>query len=179
MSTAPAWYVRDVLTEELDRSGIWRDLSSDQVEQRCFARAIRADDQPSLAGFDVEIDVGRDVKATKRFAKAGDSERAHDLASALPGIALELGSRLRHARRQKRMVPGTRPSGIRITMATKMAPSRKFQRSINPLTTVLTATTSAAPTIGPSRVPAPPEITISNTSAEAVSASVWGLMNCV
>ena len=64
-------------------------------------------------------------------------------------------------------------------MATKMAPSRKFQRSMKPLTTFLTTTTSAAPTIGPSSVPAPPEITISSTSAEEVSASVCGLMNCV
>ena len=38
-------------------------------------------------------------------------------------------------------------------------------------------TTSAAPTIGPSSVPAPPEITISSASAEAGSASVCGLMN--
>ena len=64
-------------------------------------------------------------------------------------------------------------------MATKMAPSRKFHRSMKPLTTVLTTTTSAAPTIGPSSVPAPPEITISSTSAEEVRASVCGLMNCV
>ena len=64
-------------------------------------------------------------------------------------------------------------------MATKMAPSRKFQRSMKPLTTLWTTTTSVAPTIGPSSVPAPPEITISSTSAEAVSDSVCGLMNCV
>ena len=64
-------------------------------------------------------------------------------------------------------------------MATKMAPSSKFQRSMKPLTTLFTTTTSAAPTIGPSSVPAPPEITISSTSAEEVSASVCGLMNCV
>ena len=62
-------------------------------------------------------------------------------------------------------------------MATKMAPSRKFQRSRKPDTTLLTTTTSAAPTIGPSSVPAPPEITISSTSAEAVRSSACGLMN--
>ena len=64
-------------------------------------------------------------------------------------------------------------------MATKIAPSRKFQRSMKPLTTLLTITTRPAPTIGPSKVPAPPEITISSTSADEVSASVCGLMNCV
>ena len=40
-------------------------------------------------------------------------------------------------------------------------------------------TTSAAPTIGPSSVAGPPAITISSTSAEAVSAVVCGLMNWV
>ena len=34
-------------------------------------------------------------------------------------------------------------------MATKIAPSRKFQRSMKPLTTVFTTTTSAEPTMGP------------------------------
>jgi hypothetical protein len=43
----------------------------------------------------------------------------------------------------------------------------------------LTTTTSPAPKIGPSSVPAPPEITISRTSAEEVRARVCGLMNCV
>ena len=62
-------------------------------------------------------------------------------------------------------------------MATKMAPSSMFQRSMKPLTTLLTMTTSAAPTIGPSSVPAPPEITISSTSAEAVRSIACGLMN--
>ena len=65
-------------------------------------------------------------------------------------------------------------------MATKIAPSRKFQRSMKPLTTVLTTTTSAgADDRAQASVPAPPEITISSTSADEVSASVCGLMNCV
>ena len=64
-------------------------------------------------------------------------------------------------------------------MATKIAPSRKFQRSMKPLTTFFTTTTRPAPTIGPSSVPGPPEITISSTSADEVSDSVCGLMNWV
>ena len=38
-------------------------------------------------------------------------------------------------------------------------------------------TTMAAPTMGPSSVPLPPEITISSASAEVVSATTCGLMN--
>src|SRR5262249_30022170 len=134
-----------------------------------------------LAGLDIEIDTAGDLQATKRFAQAGDCQRSHGLASAPPVIApvAALRPRFAQARRHKRAVPGTSPSGIRMTMATKIAPSRKFQRPIKPLTTVLTTTTSAAPTIGPSNVPAPPEITMRSTSAEDVSASVCGLMNCV
>ncbi len=65
-------------------------------------------------------------------------------------------------------------------MATKMEPSSMFQRSMKPLTTLLTTITPARrPTIGPSRVPAPPEITISSTSAEEVRSTACGLMNWV
>ncbi len=32
--------------------------------------------------------------------------------------------------RHSRTLPGTRPSGMQMTMATKIAPSTKFQRSI-------------------------------------------------
>ena len=38
-------------------------------------------------------------------------------------------------------------------------------------------TTIAAPAIGPSSVPVPPEITISSASADVVSADTCGLMN--
>ena len=35
----------------------------------------------------------------------------------------------RHAARDSRAMPGTRPSGMNTTIATKMAPSMKFQRT--------------------------------------------------
>src|SRR3974390_883912 len=161
----------------MNRSTVGRDFASDQVEQRGLAGHVRADDQPPLARRDIEIDVIGDVQAAERLAEAREGERAHGLAS----VATTLPGKLffRHISCHSRALPGTRPSGIIMTIATKIAPSRKFQRSMKPLTTVLTATTRAAPTIGPSRVPAPPEITISSTSAEDVSASVCGLMNCV
>jgi hypothetical protein len=58
-----------------------------------------------------------------------------------------------------------------------MAPGTKFQRSMAALATFFMTTTRAAPTMGPSRVPVPPEMTISNASAEAVKATACGLTN--
>src|SRR5664280_1549100 len=177
MRAAPARRLGNVLPEQMDRAFVGRDLAGDQIEQRGLAGAVGADDQPAFARLDIEIDIAGDAQAAERFTQAADGERAHGLpsgAGALAGAFI-----LRQASRHSRALPGTRPSGIKMTMATKMAPSRKFQRSRKPLTTVLTTTTSAAPTIGPNSVPAPPEITISSTSAEEVSASVCGLMNCV
>src|SRR5262249_46351892 len=176
---AAARNARDILTEEVHRSRIRGQFACDQVEKRGLAGAVRPDDQTAFARFDTEVDAVRDAQAAERLAQGRDSQRVHGFASApLDTLTVPLW-RLRQIIRNKRALPGTSPSGIKITMATKMAPSRKFQRSMKPLTTVLTTTTKAAPTIGPNNVPAPPEITISSTSAEAVRASVWGLMNCV
>src|SRR3974390_2382230 len=134
----------------MNRSTVGRDFASDQVEQRGLAGTVRADDQPPLARRDIEIDFIGDVQAAERLAEAREGERAHGLAS----VATTLPGKLFfcHISCHSRALPGTRPSGIRMTIATKIAPSR---------------------------VPAPPEITISSTSAEDVSASVCGLMNCV
>ena len=74
-------------------------------------------------------------------------------------------------------MPGTKPSGMKTTMTTKMAPRTKFQRSTYALATFFMTTTSAAPAIGPRSVPVPPEITISSASAEALRATAWGLTN--
>ena len=45
-------------------------------------------------------------------------------------------------------MPDTSPSGMNTTMTTKIAPRRKFQRSMYALATFLMTTTSAAPAIG-------------------------------
>src|SRR5664279_5212129 len=171
----------DVLAEQPDRAAVGRDLAGDQVEQRGLAGAIGADDQPPLARLNIEIDAAGDMQPAEGFGEACDGEGGHgggprlSPAATAPGF----GFICRHASRQSRAVPGTRPSGIRMTMATKIAPSRKFQRSMKPETTVLTMTTKAAPTIGPSNVPGQPAITFNRTSAEEVRASVCGLMNWV
>src|SRR5215475_5749334 len=177
----PARYVRNILPEQLYRSGIRSEFSGDQVEQGRLAGAVGADDQAPFAGRDIKINLAGDAETAEGFAQAGDRQCAHDLASAPLATTPAPASRPRlpQTRRQRRTLPGTNPSGIRMTIATKIAPSRKFQRSMNPLTTVLTTTTRPAPTTGPSSVPAPPEMTMSSTSAEEVRASVCGLMNCV
>src|SRR3569832_2112562 len=176
MRAAAARHAGDIAAEQVDRAGIGREIAGDEVELRRLAGAVGTDDEPPRAGLDIEIDVAGDVEAAERLAQAGDGEGAHGAVSFTGGVYCP---RRRVARRQSRADPGTRPSGIRMTMATKIAPSRKFQRSMKPDTTVLTITTNAAPTTGPSSVPAPPEMTISSTSADEVSDRVCGLMNCV
>src|SRR5215472_11881222 len=116
--------MRDVLAEQLDQSGIGSQLSGNKVEQRCLARPVGANDQPALSGRDVQIDIGRHVQTAERLAKSLDGEGAHGFASAPPATTVSLCLRLRHARRHRRTLPGTSPSGMRMTMATKIAPSR-------------------------------------------------------
>src|SRR6185437_281288 len=147
---APAGHARDVLAEQRDRAGVGGQLACNEVKQRGLAGAVRSDDQTALAGLHVEVDAASDAQAAERFRQGIDGERAHGFASVLPA---GVPPSLRRARRHSRAEPGTNPSGIRMTMATKIAPSSMFQRSIKPLTTLFTTTTSAAPTIGPSRVP--------------------------
>src|SRR5262249_37777357 len=134
--------------EQQDRPAVRRELSHDEVEQRGLAGAVRTDDQPPLARLDDEIDVGGDAQAAERLAEPVDDERGHGVApapSAAP--ALRRPRSERHPIRHSRALPGTRPSGMKRTMSTKMAPSMKFQRSTYALTTFLTMTSSAAPTI--------------------------------
>src|SRR5665213_161853 len=178
MGTPPARHARDVLAVQMHRAAVGRQFAGDEIEQRGFAGTVRANDQPPFARLDIQVDAARDTQAAEGFVETADGERAHAGVSVL-AVALTAGVRLRKANRHSRALPGTSPSGIKMTMATKMAPSRKFQRSMKPDTTVLMTTTSVAPTTGPSKVPGPPEITISSTSADEVSASVCGLMNCV
>src|SRR5580704_2268855 len=126
---------RDVAVEQLDRAGVGLQLAGDQIEQGGLAGAVRADDQAALARLDFEIDVGGDAKAAERFAQAFDGKRGHGFGSAAGAGGCVTGTTFfaaliaRHAERDSRAMPGTRPSGMNTTMATKMAPSMKFQRT--------------------------------------------------
>src|SRR6185503_8054755 len=107
----------------------------------------------------------------------GSARSTAPAAAAGHPAAVARGRSAATARRQRRTVPGTNPSGMKTTITTKIAPSTKFQRSMWALATFLTTTTSAAPVIGPSRVAVPPAITIRSASADAVSATACGLTN--
>ena len=113
---------------------VGRDLAGDEIEQSGFAGAVRTDDQPALAGGNVEIDIGGDAQSAERLAEVADGERGHDCGLAADTAALFVAPFCRLAERQAKRVsrtaPGTKPSGMNTTMATKIAPSMKFQRVI-------------------------------------------------
>src|SRR5260221_8289231 len=169
MGAPPARQPRDVLAEQRDRAAVDPQLAGDQMEQGGLAGAIRPDDQPALARRHLQIDRIGHPQAAERFLQITDDERGHRPVSA--------ARRRAASARQRRTVPGTSPSGMKMTIATKIAPSTKFQRSIQPLATFFMITTSAAPEIGPSRVAVPPDITMSSASADAVNALTCGLTN--
>src|SRR5262249_29527933 len=131
MRAAAAGDAGDIAIEQQDRAAVRRELSHDEIEQRGLAGAVRADDQPPLARLDDQIDVGGDAQAPKRLAEPVDDKRGHCIAPGLSaGATLRRPCSERHPIRHSRTVPGTRPSGMKMTMSTKMAPSMKFQRSM-------------------------------------------------
>src|SRR5262249_35220215 len=97
---------------------------------RRLAGAVWPDDQPALAGRDREIDVGGDPQAAERFVEALHGQRGHGRSpeTRKPGTV----ARARNAcqpMRQSRTEPGTRPSGMKVMMRTKITPSTMFQRT--------------------------------------------------
>ena len=113
----------------MNRTAIRRELASDQIEQGGLTRTVWADDQAAFALLDVEIDVAGDAQSTEGFGQLVDDQSVHcrrPAAIGKVGLALALP---RQIERVSRTMPGTRPSGMNTTMATKIAPSMKFQRS--------------------------------------------------
>ncbi len=135
MGALAARHLGDVAVEQLDRAAVGKKLAGDEIEQRGLAGAVRPDDQPALARLDFQIDVGGDAQAAERFAQALDGKRGHGFGSTAGAAGCVTGTTFfvpliaRHAERDSRAMPGTRPSGMNTTMATKMAPSMKFQRT--------------------------------------------------
>src|SRR5580692_4131782 len=136
MGALAARHLGDVAVKQLDRAAIGKKLAGDEIEQRGLAGAVRADDQPALAWLDFQADVGGDAQAAARFAQALDGKRGHGFGSTTGAAGCVTGAAFgfapliaRHAERDSRAMPGTRPSGMNTTMATKMAPSMKFQRT--------------------------------------------------
>src|SRR5207248_11748323 len=81
MGASAAGDAGDVAAEQVHRAAVGLQLAGDQVEQRRLAGAVRADDQPPLAGLDAEPDPGGDAQPAKRLFEAADFERAHSPAS--------------------------------------------------------------------------------------------------
>src|SRR5690242_16913574 len=120
---APAGRERgDVAPEKVHGAAVGAGLARDQAEERGLAGAVGPNDEPPLAGLDSEAHVGADAQPAERSGKPADLERDHRAASARPNR--------RKLQRQRRCEPGTRPSGISTLMATKIAPSTRFQCSI-------------------------------------------------
>src|SRR5262249_9718934 len=111
--------------EQADGARVGPQFAGDQVEQRGLAGAVWADDQPPLARLDAPLDVASDAQPTERLLQAADLERAHWPSSLLlprgtAAIAAGPAKSCRDRRtpqRHSRREPGTRPSGMKMTMA--------------------------------------------------------------
>ena len=65
---------RDVLAEELDGAGRRGEVAGDDVEERGLAGAVRAEDGPTLAVSDVEVDVAHGEQTAEALADSLQAE---------------------------------------------------------------------------------------------------------
>src|SRR5215510_13815088 len=130
MGTAMRRNPGDVPVEQPDRAGIGCDLAGDQVEQRGLAGPVGADDQAALARLDRQVDIGGDAQSAEVLAEIADGERSHGLSSSLGRASVAPERVACHSQRARRTEPGTRPSGMKVIMTTKITPRTRFQRSI-------------------------------------------------
>src|SRR4051794_14136841 len=98
---------RDLFAEQENIALVDGQVARDQVEERGLAGAVGADDQAALAGLDGQRDAVDRRQATEGLVQVRDLKRSHSL-----------------------FAPGTTPSGMNTTIATKTKPSSMFQRSI-------------------------------------------------
>src|SRR3974377_986036 len=113
----------------MNRTSIGREFAGDQVEQRSLARAVWSNDQAAFALFDIEVDIASDAQSAEGFGEPVNDQSTHCRGPAVIGKFDFVLSLLRQIERVSRATPGTRPSGMNTTIATKIAPSMKFQRS--------------------------------------------------
>ena len=119
----------EIPAEQHDASGVCTKFAGDQVEQGRLAGAVRSDDQPPLAGLHRKVHRGRDAQAAERLVEIEQFERGHrPLSRRSTGVGCGRSSPI--AQCQRRTEPGTNPSGMKMTMTTKIAPRTKFQRSM-------------------------------------------------
>src|SRR5262249_31771955 len=121
----------DVAVEELDRATVGRELSGDEIEQRRLAGAVGADDEPALARLYRERHSVGHAQAAEGLVELFYGERGHRPPSSRGRrAATPRGRAAAIAHRPRRAAPGTSPSGMKMTIATKIAPSTKFHRSM-------------------------------------------------
>src|SRR5436190_9880534 len=142
----------DVLAVDEDVAGTRRELSADLINQAGFAGAVRADDDVSLAGDNVEADIVGDDETAERAIEMVDPERSH-------GRALFM--------RMSRIAPQM-PAGKNMTQQIKVMPMMASQCSLYELTTFFISRNTPAPIAGPIKVPAPPSMVMIRTSPDAV-----------
>ncbi len=128
MGARAARQAGELAPEQHDRAPIGRKFAGDEVEERRLAGAVGADDEPPFAGRDVERHLGGDAQAAERLLETAHRQRVHG--SPRAGAGAGRRRRPRIAQRTSRTEPGTKPSGMNRTMATKIAPNSKFQRAI-------------------------------------------------
>src|SRR5471032_2224707 len=107
----------DILTEQLDPSGVRAHVAADLVKQRGLVGAVGADDQAPLTGPDRERYLLGHLQAAECLVQAGDLQR--------------VAGRYAHDARPRRCTaslcqPGTIPVGITSTMNRKTRPSSMF-----------------------------------------------------
>src|SRR5262245_10765142 len=129
MRTAMRRNPGDVPVEQPDRAGVGGDLAGDQVEQGGLAGPVGTDDQAALTWLDRQVDIGGDAQSAELLAEIADGERGQGLSSSLGGAAVAPKRVACHSQRASRTEPGTRPSGMKVMMRTKITPSTRFQRS--------------------------------------------------
>ena len=108
MRTLVRLYTRDFLAKDADAAGIGREIAGDQIEQGGFAGAVGSDDEPMLAWHHLERDIVDRGHTAERLLEPGQLQgRCHCLLQ----------------RSHQRRTPGTTPSGMKITINTKIEPS--------------------------------------------------------
>src|SRR6185437_2702396 len=135
MSAAARWQARQLLVKQRHRAGIGFELAGDEIEQRRLAGAVGTDDQTPLARREFEIEAAGDTQAAEGFFEFMDRQRGHgagfsSVDRTVAGAVADFLPRPLMNSRKSCPVPGTRPSGMNMTMATKIAPNIMFQRVI-------------------------------------------------
>src|SRR5262249_9136040 len=111
----------DVLPEQSDLAGVGQNVAGDLVEQGRLPCAVRAKQQPALAGTDRDGHVLRSRQTTELLVQMDHLERVSRIRR--PHLRGSL------TKETRRFTPGTMPSGMTRTMIRNMKPSSIFHLS--------------------------------------------------